>query len=123
MIHESRRMRQVNRLILEELGSLLITEIQDETIRLQVTVTEVQTTKDLRQAKVFVSIRGDEKGQQACLDNLKSMAKHLRFLLGQRIRLKYLPELLFRLDDTQDKAERIERILHDVLHKEEDNQR
>lgn len=120
MVQETRRMRQVNRLILEELGAMLITEIQDESIRLQVTVTEVQTTKDLRQAKVYVSIRGDEREQQACLENLKSMAKHLRYLLGQRIRLKYLPELLFRVDDTQDKAERIEQILHDVLPKEED---
>ncbi len=112
---DSRRLRQVNRLILQELGTLLLYEFEDDMIRQCVTVTGVETTADLRYAKVFVSVRGSEPHDQMALDILRSSSKHLRYLLGQRIRLKYLPELDFRVDRTQEAADRIESVLKEVL--------
>lgn len=111
----SRRIRQVNRLIQEELAELILTEVDDVRLRERMTVTGVETSRDLRHARVFVSIRGDAEMRDVALSGLKSQAKHLRYVLGQRVRLKYLPELNFLLDQTRIQAERIEKVLRAVL--------
>lgn len=112
---DSRRIRQVNRLIMEEVGGLILTELEDANLGQRITVTGVETSKDLRHARVYVSVLGDEGSQRACIEALQGQAKHLRYLLGRQIRLKYLPELDFRLDETLIHAERIERVLDEVL--------
>lgn len=112
---DSRRMRQVNRLILEELGALLLTEFEDPELRRCVTVTGVETNRDLRHAHVYISILADEERHLTFLDSVQKQAKHLRYLLGQRVRLKYLPELQFHIDETEMRARRIEQVLEEVL--------
>jgi ribosome-binding factor A len=75
-----------------------------------VTVTEVQISADLRHARVYVTPLGGDDGDRviAALDRARNYLKHR---LGQQVRLRYLPELTFRIDETFAEADRIERLL------------
>lgn len=94
----------------EEVSRILFRDIKDPGIGF-VTVMEVKLTEDLKIAKVFCSIYGDEAEKAKSMAALNRSKGYIKFLLGQRIRLKYIPEINFVLDDTFEKAARIEEIL------------
>lgn len=99
------RLEQINRLLHEQIAELFLTELQDGRLR-ALTVTEVRTSRDLTSAKVFVTIP-----READSDNSLTAANHsaglIRKLLFSRLRLKRIPELIFRLDESLDRAEKI----------------
>lgn len=75
------------------------------------TVTRVELSPDLRQARVLVSVMGENEVQQETLAGLASAAGFVRRELGQRLRLKRAPELMFILDRGAADSERVERLL------------
>jgi ribosome-binding factor A len=87
------RARRVGDQIQRELSQLIRTELKDPRVRL-VTVTEVQVTRDLEHAKVFVSVLGSDDAA-AAVAALTHAAGHLRRLLGREMRLRVVPELQF----------------------------
>ncbi len=105
----SHRLPQVNELIRQELASLLLTEMEFPKGCL-VTITRVDTAKDLRYAKVWLSVLPAYYFQKV-LSKLKSNAGHLQFLLNKKLTMKPLPRLNFAIDDTEQKAEEIEKLL------------
>ncbi|HOP86199.1 MAG TPA: 30S ribosome-binding factor RbfA [Syntrophorhabdaceae bacterium] len=94
----------------EEMSQILFKDIRDPGIGF-VTIMEVKLTEDLKIAKVYCSIYGDEAEKAKSMAALNRSKGYIKFLLGQRIRLKYIPEINFVLDDTFEKAARIEEIL------------
>lgn len=78
------------------------------------TVMDVRTSPDLRHARVYVSVLGDEDEKQATLAVLGGARGYVRVRLGQDVKLKYLPELHFEIDRTLEQAARIEEILGDL---------
>jgi ribosome-binding factor A len=107
------RMLRVNELLKRELGVLFERLICPEVNGL-VTVTDVHTATDLRQATVYVSVYGPGISGADVLDLL---AKHRRMMqreIAQAVRLKYTPKLSFRLDDELDKADRVWQLLADL---------
>lgn len=109
MREESRRQKKIASLIQEALGPLLITEFQPESGGL-VTVTRVEVQADLRSACVYLSVLGPADPAEA-LARLESRAGQMRRLLASAVKLKYNPQLIFRLDPSAAEIERIERIL------------
>lgn len=93
----------------EEIADILMRKIKDPRVGF-VTVTGVELSDDLRNAKVFVSSYG--AGREDLLAGLASAAAFIRGELGRRMRLKFLPELLFRYDDTVERGSRIMDLLH-----------
>ena len=79
-----------------------------------VTVTGVETTRDLRHAIVFVSIMGTDSERSSTLDGLASLAGHLRGRIGRALRLRVAPELEFRVDESVQRAARIDALLNQV---------
>lgn len=79
-----------------------------------VTVTGVEVTPDLRQARVFVSVLGSEAEREQTFEGLASIAGHIRPLVGRRLRLRHAPEITFRHDPTIERAARIEQLLSEV---------
>jgi ribosome-binding factor A len=79
-----------------------------------VTVTAVRVTPDLRTARVYYTVLGEEAERKATAAGLRSAAGHLRQVLGNQVRLKFLPDLLFEEDDTEDRAERVEELLRKI---------
>jgi ribosome-binding factor A len=106
--------------VAEEFREILAEEIQrlkDPRVGF-VTVTGVEVSADLRHAWVYYTVFGDERQQRATTAGLRSATAHLRQALGRQVRLKTLPELEFRLDESLARNRRIEEIF-DTLHREE----
>ncbi|MBQ6946587.1 MAG: 30S ribosome-binding factor RbfA [Clostridia bacterium] len=111
------RIGRVNEEIRAVLAALLPT-VKDPRVPEFISVTEVQTTPDLKQAKVFVSvISGEEK---EVLKGLKSSAGYLRRALAGRLNLRYTPELFFYMDGSIKEGLKINQILTDIAKKEEE---
>ncbi|EHL76927.1 MULTISPECIES: 30S ribosome-binding factor RbfA [Bacillus] len=107
------RANRVGEQMKKELSDIIGRKIKDPRIGF-VTVTDVQLTGDLQQAKVFISVLGDEKQKK---DTLKALAKAKGFIrseIGQRIRLRKTPDLLFEFDESIDYGNRIETLLKEI---------
>jgi len=76
-----------------------------------VTVTGVDITPDLRHARIWVSVLGSDSEKEATFDGLRSIAGHLRSRVGRALRLRLAPEIEFRLDESVQRAARIESLL------------
>ena len=109
----TRRQRRVNALIREALSELLQREVADPRLDFA-TVTDVETTSDLRTAHAYVTFLGNPEEQQASLRALRNATGYLRRQLGQKVYLRFLPELVFHLDSSTERSLRIERILQDL---------
>jgi ribosome-binding factor A len=104
----------VNQLVKEEVSAVLQRELKDPRLGF-VSVTEVETSKDLRQAKVFVSVLGDERQWAASLAALQSARGFIRNWLRTHLDLRVTPTLDFRADRSMEHAARIQALL-DRLH-------
>jgi len=93
----SRRAKRVAQLIRQEVGGILVAELQDPRIGF-VTLTRVEISADLRNARLFVSILGSEKQQWTALRGLNSARRRIRRALGERLQLRRVPEVSFEID-------------------------
>ena len=113
-----RRLR-VQDLLREEISLIIQRELQDPGLGF-ITVVEVKMSEDLKAGKVYVSIYGDEEEQKHTLEALKRSKGNIKFLLGQRVKLRYMPEVTFLIDDTLERVQRIEEILKKEAHENKD---
>lgn len=105
----SQRLQRVQSLAREIMGDL-VAGLKDPRIGFA-TVTAVRISADLRHARVFVSVLGDEDARRRTMSGLDSAKPYLRAELGRQLRTKYSPELVFELDHGADTAERLEELL------------
>jgi ribosome-binding factor A len=103
-------MRRVNEVIREVVGAAISTDLKDPRIGF-VTVTAVDTSPDLRSARVYVSVLGDETEREETLAGLTSAHGMLQSRLGDEMSMKRTPTLTFHYDETIDKGMRISEIL------------
>ena len=82
-----------------------------------VTVTGVDVTPDLRHARVFVSVLGTDEEKQQTYEGLESVTPHLRHRVARAIRLRVAPDLVFKVDETVQRAARIESLLAEINEK------
>ena len=106
------RMRRVNEAVREVLSSQLAQGLKDPRIGF-VTVTGVETSPDLRAARVYVSILGDEGERDAALEGLRSSRGFLQAQIAHELRMKRTPALSFHYDETVARADRMMRLLDD----------
>lgn len=92
----------------------ILTELKDPRVR-DVTVTKVEMSADMRHAKVYVSIMGDETKQRLSLRGLRNAAGFLQSKLGDRIESRYTPRIEFVIDEGVKKSIAIDQILREVL--------
>ncbi len=104
------RMRRINELIREVLGGAIATELQDPRIGF-VTITAVETSPDLRTARVHVSVLGDEAQREATLEGLASSHGVLQSAIAQEMRIKRTPKLSFHYDDSIERGARLSQLL------------
>jgi len=110
----SRRVQKAAEAVREVVGMAILADLKDPRIR-DVTVTFVEMSGDLRQAKVHVSVMGDETKQQLSLRGLQNAAGYLQSLVAKRIDTRYTPRLEFMLDLGVKRSIEISRILSEVL--------
>jgi len=109
----SHRANRVGEQMKKELGDIISRKIKDPRIGF-VTVTDVEVTGDLQQAKVFISVLGDEEQRENTLKGLAKAKGFIRTEIGQRIRLRKTPEITFEFDESVDYGNRIENLLHQL---------
>ena len=115
----SNRIGRINKEIQRELANLIRT-VKDPRVHGLVSITAVDTTSDLRYAKVYVSVL-DRSDVNEVVRGLKSAGGYLRRELGTRLSLRYTPELVFERDDSIDKGAHILEVLKDIERREEGN--
>ncbi|KAB8138780.1 30S ribosome-binding factor RbfA [Gracilibacillus oryzae] len=97
----------------KELGDIISRKIKDPRVGF-VTITDVDVTGDLQQAKIYISVLGDEKKRQDTLIGLAKAKGFIRSEIGKRIRLRKTPELSFDFDDAMERGNRIEDLLRQI---------
>ncbi|MEZ6094080.1 MAG: 30S ribosome-binding factor RbfA [Pirellulaceae bacterium] len=113
----SRRVLKAAEAIREVVGMAILVDLKDPRIR-DVTVTFVEVSADMRQAKVHVSVMGDETKQRLSLTGLQNSAGFLQQKIGNRLDTRYTPRLTFVLDKGVKNAMAVTRILNEVLPRE-----
>ena len=110
------RMRRVDEAMREVLSDALTHDLKDPRVGF-VTVTDVKTSPDLRHARVYVSVLGDHASVEASLEGLRSAHGYLQGRVGSELRLKNTPALQFVHDDTAERAQRLEALMHETERK------
>jgi ribosome-binding factor A len=107
-------MRRVNEVLREVIGAAISADLSDPRIGF-VTVTSVETSPDLRTARVYVSVLGDEEAREATLEGLRASHGVIQSRIAAETRLKRTPTLTFRYDETVEQGMRISRLLEEEL--------
>jgi ribosome-binding factor A len=109
----TQRPTRVGEQIREDLAELIAREVHDPGIGF-ITITQVQVTPDLQQARVYYTTLGDPKARRQSQRALERAAPFLRRHLGRRLRLRRIPDLQFFFDESVERHDRIERILQEL---------
>ena len=110
---------RVNSLIRQEISELLQRQVKDPRLGNFIAVTAVATSADMKYAKVFVSRIGSEEEKQETLSVLASASGFLRRELTKRLRLRRVPELSFRWDDSIERGDHLLRLIDQVTSDED----
>jgi ribosome-binding factor A len=103
-------MRRVDEAVKQVLSDAVPQDLKDPRVGF-VTVTDVKTSPDLRHARVYVSVLGNEEERSASLEGLQSAHGYLQRRVAAELRLKHTPTLQFVYDDTAERAHRLQRLI------------
>lgn len=106
----SARPGRVQEALRQEISKILQNEIRDPRLGF-LTITSVELTRDLRFARVYFSVLGEEKEKRLALKGLNSARGHIKGLLGDRIKLRYMPDIEFKIDESYEHTKKIYDIL------------
>ncbi|HVP36306.1 MAG TPA: 30S ribosome-binding factor RbfA [Terriglobales bacterium] len=113
---QPKRSSRVGDQMKREISEIVLLILKDPKLGF-ITITDVELTDDLRYAKVFYSVLGSEKERKESQQGLERAKGFIQREIGKRIRLKHIPQILFKYDHTMERAARIEQLLKQV-HKE-----
>lgn len=97
----------------KELSQIIQREIKDPRIGF-VTVTGVEVTGDLQQAKVFISVMGSDEQKENSVKALQKAKGFIRSEVGRKIQLRHTPDLIFKMDESIEYGSKIENLLNDI---------
>jgi len=117
----TQRPERVQEALRQELSKIVQNDIKDPRLGF-LTITKVELTKDLRYAKVYFSVLGESKDKHLALKGLNSAKGYIKGLLSDRIKLRFMPEIAFKIDESLEHTKEIYDIL-DKLKKEKDNEK
>ena len=110
----SRRTDRINEQLREEISTVLARQIKDPRLNSVISITRVESSSDLRSARVYISVLGNDKQRKEALDGLQSAASFLRHEIRDRINMKHTPFMTYLLDDSIQEADHLLRLLNDV---------
>lgn len=109
------RIERVKELLKHEIDDIIRGRLKDPRVSGFITVTDVEVSRDLRHAKVFVSVLGPSEKKNEVLEGLTSASGFVRSELGRRVRIKFIPEVIFELDHTLEEADKVLRLINQVV--------
>ena len=107
-------MTRINEEVLRELSNILRGEIKDPRISPMCSVVAVEVAPDLKSAKAYISVLGDEAAQKSTMEGLKSSAGFIRRKLAENVNLRNTPEMTFILDQSIEYGVRMSRMIDEV---------
>jgi ribosome-binding factor A len=110
----NRRIERINALLREEIAVLLTREVKDPRLGTMVSITGVETSPDLRNATVKVSVLGSREETEEAMAGLRHAAGYLRREMAARLKLRQVPELSFRLDRSIEEGARVLELLREI---------
>ena len=110
----SRRTDRINEQLREEISMLLTRSIKDPRLNGIISITRVISSGDLRSARVYISVMGNNQTKQEALAGIQSAASFLRRELRDRINMKHTPFLTYELDDSMEEADQLTRLMNQV---------
>lgn len=110
------RPERVQEALRQEISKIVHDELKDPRIGF-LTITKVELTRDLRYAKVFFSVLGDDKDKNLALKGLNSAKGYIKNIVADRIKLRFVPEVAFKIDESLEYAKDIYNLL-DRIRKE-----
>ncbi|MFC1579286.1 30S ribosome-binding factor RbfA [Thermodesulfobacteriota bacterium] len=108
-----KRNKRVGDLLLREIADLLIKKVRDPRVQ-GVTLSGIEMSQDLKHAKIYFSVLGEEQEVQKAQQGLDSAKGFIKREAGHRLNLKYVPEIQFRHDPTLDKGDHLERLFQKI---------
>jgi len=112
------RSARVAEAIKKEMSDLLLKEIKDSRVKNNfVSVTNVEVTNDLRHAKLYFSIMGDNNSKEEVIKGLESAKGFIRTKIGERINLRFVPDIQIKLDESLEKAAKILKLMDSLKNK------
>lgn len=99
----------------KEVSAIIQNGLKDPRLPKMVSVMSADVTKDLRYARIYISVLGSEEDKKNALEGLKSAAGFIRREVGHRLQLRYTPELLFELDNSIERGVYITKLINDTL--------
>jgi len=109
------RLERISEEMKKEVSSIIQYELKDPRLPQMVSVTSAEVTRDLRYAKIYVSVLGSEEEKENALKALKSAQGFIRREIGHRLKLRYTPELVFHLDNSIERGVYITRLIDETL--------
>jgi ribosome-binding factor A len=113
------RISRISEEVKKEVSSIIQNEIKDPRLPQFVSVVSAKVTKDLRYAKVYISVLGTEEEKKNAISALKSAAGFIRREIGRRIQLRYTPELQFELDNSIERGIYIDKLIKESIGRED----
>ncbi|HCN18943.1 MAG: ribosome-binding factor A [Planctomycetes bacterium RIFCSPHIGHO2_02_FULL_50_42] len=110
----TRRLQKIAEALKREISRIIFSELKDPRINL-VTVTKTEPSDDLRTAKVYVSVIGDEAKKKSTLNALRHARGYIQSIAGKRLEIRFTPILSFFLDDSVNKSVHLSRLIDETL--------
>jgi len=114
------RIMRISEEIKKEVSEIILNGLKDPRISGMISVTKASVTKDMRYAKIYVSVLGNAEDKKHILEGLKNASGFIRKEIGQRIKLRYTPEFIFEIDDSIEYGIKISNILKEISPKKEE---
>ena len=104
----SHRLEKINSLLVQEIGEIILREVEFGDVL--VTITKAEATEDFKEAKIFFSVLPFDKAKDV-LNILRNNIYHIQKILNKKLRIKPVPKIYFRIDASEEEANKVERAL------------
>lgn len=116
-----KRTRRIENEIKKEVALIIANDIKDPRVSSLISVTAVELSNDLEFAKIFISVLGDDQSKQDAVDGLENATGFIKREIGSRLKLRHIPELSFKIDDSIERGIYMDKLIQDVLKADEEN--
>ena len=121
-MNNKRRIERVSSLLKKEISIIILNDLDDNFILENfVSVTKIELSGDLQNSKVFISASAEENIKKSIIENLNSKKNKIRFLLSQRVEMRRIPDLVFKIDRVLDEGIAVLRVLDKLRKKNDQN--
>ena len=117
-MNNNRRIEKVSSLLKKEMSLILMNDLNNNLILENfVSITKIELSGDLQHSKVFISTSAEEKIKKLIIENLNSAKSKIRFLLSQRVKMRRIPDLVFKIDRVLDQSISVLKVLDELREK------